>query len=270
MATYAIGDIQGCLKPFKQLLDLVGFNRQRDRLWLVGDLVNRGPDSLETLRYVRGLGDAAITVLGNHDLHLLTVAAGFARIHKTDTLNGILSATDRLELLNWLRACKLFHHEGDYAMVHAGLLPQWSVERAAELAAEVEQVLRGAEYTELARHMYGVQPDRWQDTLEGWDRLRVIINAMTRLRICTVDGRMEFRHKGEPENLPAGYLPWFEVPGRRSAGSTVICGHWSALGLRIEPNLLAIDGGCLWGRQLCAVRLEDRRVFQLNCPPQAA
>ncbi|UCH49627.1 MAG: symmetrical bis(5'-nucleosyl)-tetraphosphatase [Betaproteobacteria bacterium] len=270
MATYAVGDIQGCLQPFQQLLDVVGFNQQRDRLWLVGDLVNRGPDSLQTLRYVRGLGNAAITVLGNHDLHLLTVAAGFARIHKTDTLEDILGAADRVELLDWLRARKLFHHEEEYAMVHAGLLPQWSIERAAELAAEVEQVLQSPRHIELVQHMYGGQPDQWQDTLEGWDRLRVIINAMTRMRLCTIDGKMEFHHKGEPTNLPQGYMPWFEVPGRCSASATVICGHWSALGLRIEPKLLAIDGGCLWGRQLCAVRLEDRQLFQINCPAQAA
>lgn len=269
MATYAIGDIQGCLQPFRQLLDVVGFNPQRDRLWLVGDLVNRGPDSLETLRFVRNLGDAAITVLGNHDLHLLTVAAGFGRNHKSDTLDDILSAPDRRELLDWLRARKMFHSEADYAMVHAGLLPQWSIKRATELAAEVELALQGPQHIELARHMYGSQPDRWENTLQGWDRLRVIINAMTRMRVCTVDGRMEFHHKGKPENLPAGYMPWFDVPDRRSANATLIFGHWSALGLRIEPGLLAIDGGCLWGRQLCAVRLEDRRVFQINCARQA-
>jgi bis(5'-nucleosyl)-tetraphosphatase (symmetrical) len=270
VATYAIGDIQGCLQPFQQLLDVVGFNPQRDRLWLVGDLVNRGPDSLPTLRYVRDLGDAAITVLGNHDLHLLRVAAGFGRIHKTDTLGDVLGAADRADLLDWLRSRKLFHHEDEYAMVHAGLLPQWSIEHAAELAAEVEQVLQSRRHVELARQMYGGQPDQWQDTLKGWDRLRVIINAMTRLRVCTVEGRMEFHHKGEPENLPDGFMPWFDVAGRRSANATMIFGHWSALGLRIEPNLLAVDGGCLWGRQLCAVRLEDRRVFQITCPRQAA
>jgi bis(5'-nucleosyl)-tetraphosphatase (symmetrical) len=270
MATYAIGDIQGCLQPFQQLLEVVGFNPQGDRLWLVGDLVNRGPDSLQTLRYVRDLGDAAITVLGNHDLHLLTVAAGFARIHNSDTLEEILGATDRAELLDWLRSRKLFHHEDEYAMVHAGLLPQWSIERAAELAAEVEQVLQSPQHIELASHMYGGQPDQWLDTLKGWDRLRVIINAMTRMRVCTTDGKMEFHHKGKPENLPDGFMPWFDVPGRRSADATMIFGHWSTLGLRIEPKLLAIDGGCLWGRQLCAVRLEDRRVFQINCPAQAA
>jgi bis(5'-nucleosyl)-tetraphosphatase (symmetrical) len=242
MATYAIGDIQGCLQPFQQLLEVVGFNRQRDRLWLVGDLVNRGPDSLQTLRFVHGLGNAAITVLGNHDLHLLTVAAGFARIHKTDTLEDILSAADRVELLDWLGSRKFFHHEDEYAMVHAGLLPQWDIPRAADLAGEVEQVLQSEQHVELLRYMYGGQPDQWQDSLEGWDRLRVIINAMTRMRVCTVDGRMEFHHKGKPEDLPNGFLPWFEVPGRRSANVTMICGHWSALGLRIEPNLLAIDG----------------------------
>ena len=269
MATYAVGDLQGCLQPFRQLLDLIGFNPGRDRLWLVGDLVNRGPESLATLRYVRDLGDAAITVLGNHDLHLLVAAAGFGRIHKSDTLQEILDAPDRTELLDWLRSRPLFHRENEYAMVHAGLLPQWSADRAAELATEVELALRGPGHTELARHTYGNLPDTWDDTLAGWDRLRVIINAMTRMRVCTPEGRMEFHHKGRPENLPRGFMPWFDVPGRRNADVTLVFGHWSALGLRVLPNLLAIDGGCLWGRQLCAVRLEDRRVFQINCERQA-
>ena len=199
----------------------------------------------------------------------LTAAAGFGRNHQSDTLDEILNAPDREALLDWLRHRKLFHREGSHAMVHAGLLPQWDGERASQLASEVEQVLQSPAHTELARHLYGNQPDQWADSLSGWDRLRVIINAMTRMRLCNPSGRMEFHHKGKPENLPAGYMPWFDVPGRRSAGLTLICGHWSALGLRIEPNLLAIDGGCLWGRQLCAVRLEDRRVFQLNCPQAA-
>ena len=269
MATYAVGDLQGCLQPFRQLLDLIGFNPGRDRLWLGGDLVNRGPESLATLRYVRDLGDAAITVLGNHDLHLLVAAAGFGRIHKSDTLQQILDAPDRTELLDWLRSRPLFHRENEYAMVHAGLLPQWSADRAAELATEVELALRGPGHTELARHTYGNLPDTWDDNLAGWDRLRVIINAMTRMRVCTPEGRMEFHHKGRPENLPRGFMPWFDVPGRRNADVTLVFGHWSALGLRVLPNLLAIDGGCLWGRQLCAVRLEDRRVFQINCERQA-
>jgi bis(5'-nucleosyl)-tetraphosphatase (symmetrical) len=270
MATYAVGDIQGCLQPLRELLDLVGFNSQRDRLWFVGDLVNRGPASLETLRFVRDLGDAAITVLGNHDLHLLIVAAGFARLHKSDTLQDILSAPDRDDLLSWLRSRKLFHVAGEYAMVHAGLLPQWSIERAAQLAAEAEQVLQSPRHLEFARHMYGNSPDHWEDDVNGWDRLRVIVNAMTRLRICTGDGHMEFRHKGDPAKLPSGYMPWFDVPGRESANTAIVCGHWSALGVRISQNLLAIDGGCLWGRKLCAVRLEDRRVFQINCLSPAA
>lgn len=269
MATYAIGDIQGCLQPLQEILDLVGFNAQRDRVWFVGDLVNRGPQSLETLRYIQNLGDAAITVLGNHDLHLLVVAAGFGRIHKSDTLDDILSAPDRDELLHWLRGRKLFHVDTDYAMVHAGLLPQWHIERATELAAEAEQMLQSTQHLEFARNMYGNGPDYWDDELEGWDRLRVIVNAMTRLRICNVDGQMEFRHKGDPKGIPAGYMPWFEVPGRKSADMPVVCGHWSALGVRVSDSILAIDGGCLWGRQLCAVRLEDRRVYQINCPQAA-
>jgi bis(5'-nucleosyl)-tetraphosphatase (symmetrical) len=269
MATYAIGDIQGCLQSLHQLLDHIGFNSERDRLWLVGDLVNRGPQSLDTLRFVRDLGDSAITVLGNHDLHLLIVAAGFGRIHKSDTLAEILSAPDRDELLAWLRSRKLFHVTDDYAMVHAGLLPQWSIEFAAQLADEAEQVLQSPRHVEFARNMYGNQPGHWDDGLEGWDRLRVIINAMTRLRICTGDGHMDFQHKGDPVDLPDGYMPWFDVPGRKSANMPIVCGHWSALGVRITPSLLAIDGGCLWGRQLCAVRLEDRRVFQINCAPPA-
>jgi len=269
MATYAIGDIQGCLHSLHQLLDHIGFNSERDRLWLVGDLVNRGPESLETLRFVRDLGHSAITVLGNHDLHLLIVAAGFGHIHKSDTLSEILSAPDREDLLTWLRSRKLFHVENEYAMVHAGLLPQWSVERAAQLANEAEQVLQSSAHHEFFQHMYGNQPDRWEDGLEGWDRLRVIINAMTRLRVCTIDGRMDFQHKGDPADVPDGYMSWFDVPGRESADVAIVCGHWSALGVRISQSLLAIDGGCLWGRQMCAARLEDRRVYKINCPPAA-
>jgi len=270
VATYAIGDIQGCLQSLHRLLDQVGFNSERDRLWFVGDLVNRGPESLETLRFVRDLGDSATTVLGNHDLFLLIAAAGFGRLHKGDTLSEILSAPDREDLFTWLRSRKLFHVENEYAMVHAGLLPQWSIERTMQLAAEAEQVLQSSAHPEFFQHMYGNQPDRWEDRLEGWDRLRVIINALTRLRVCTADGQMDFQHKGDPANAPDGYMPWFDVPERKSAKMAIVCGHWSTLGVRISQYLLAIDGGCLWGRQMCAVRLEDRRVFQINCPPLAA
>lgn len=265
MATYAIGDLQGCLAPLMQLLGEIGFSAGRDRLWFVGDLVNRGPESLETLRFVRSLGDRAVTVLGNHDLHLIIVAEGFGRRQKSDTLDGILGAPDREELLAWLRQRPMLHVEDNHVMVHAGLLPTWDVARSQALAAEVEAALRGPHYRELAQSLYGNQPDCWNDSLSGHDRLRVVVNAMTRLRICTAEGRMDLSFKGKADGVPRGYLPWFEVPGRRSAGSTVVCGHWSALGLKIAPGLLALDTGCLWGRQLTAIRLEDRRVFQVTC-----
>ncbi len=209
-------------------------------------------------------------MLGNHDLHLLIVAAGFGRLHKGDTLDDILSAPDRDDLLGWLRKRKLFHVDTDYAMVHAGLLPQWHIERATELAAEVEEVLQGPRHLQFAQNMYGNSPAHWDDELEGWDRLRIIVNAMTRLRICTADGKMDLHHKGKPADMPDGYMPWFEVPGRKSANVPIICGHWSALGIHFSPSVMAIDGGCLWGRQLCGLRLEDRRLFQINCPQEAS
>ena len=265
MATYAIGDLQGCYDPLRDLLEEIGFNATRDRLWFVGDLVNRGPHSQEVLRFVKGLGSRAVTVFGNHDLHLLMVAEGHAKVHKGDTLAAILEAPDREELLAWMRGLQMMHVEDGYAMVHAGLLPSWSVPRALDLGHEVEEVLRGSQYRRLMANMYGDQPDRWDDALSGFERLRVIINVMTRLRICTADGRMEFRHKGRLKDIPEGYVPWFEVPNRKSANTTIICGHWSALGLRAEKNLLTLDSGCLWGRRLSAVRLEDRRIFQVRC-----
>lgn len=265
MSTYAIGDLQGCFKELRQLLDLIAFDPARDRLWLVGDLVNRGPDSLALLRYVKSLGDCAVTVLGNHDLHLLMVAGGHEKLRKHDTIQDILAAPDREELLAWLRQRKLMHAEGQYAMVHAGLLPQWSIAKSLSLAREVEAVLQGSDFDGLCAHLYGNQPDRWRDELAGYDRLRVIVNAMTRLRICTPEGAMEFHHTGTVTHIPAGHLPWFEAPGRASADATVVCGHWSALGLRLAPGLIALDSGCLWGGELSAVRLEDRQVFQVTC-----
>lgn len=269
MATYAIGDLQGCFDSLQQLVGEFDFNPARDRLWFVGDLVNRGPHSLEVLRYVKSLGSAATSVLGNHDLHMLMVAEGRVRAHRKDTLDPILQAPDRDELLDWVRRRPIIHVEDEYVLVHAGLLPAWNAARAAELGAEVGQALAGPTWQELMTHMYGNQPDRWDDGLAGYDRLRVIINAFTRLRICDADGRMEFSHKGKLEDIPKGYMPWFSVPGRASAASTVVCGHWSALGLLAERNLLALDSGCLWGRRLSAIRLEDRRVYQVSCPKLA-
>ncbi|HTN48818.1 MAG TPA: symmetrical bis(5'-nucleosyl)-tetraphosphatase [Burkholderiaceae bacterium] len=265
MATYAIGDIQGCFDALQRLLGVIGFDATRDRLWLVGDLVNRGTQSLATLRFARSLGERAITVLGNHDLHLLMVAEGLARAHRSDTIDDVLAAPDRDELIGWLRSQPMMHVEGGYAMVHAGLLPQWSVPRALELAREVETALRGPRYREFMAAMYGNRPDRWDEGLTGNDRLRVLVNAMTRMRLCTSDGVMEFSHKTGLDGAPAGFVPWFDVPNRASLGATVVCGHWAALGLLQRPDLLALDSGCVWGRQLSAVRLEDRRLYQITC-----
>ncbi len=266
MATYAIGDIQGCFDSLQQLLAKCAFDPARDRLWLVGDLVNRGPRSLETLRFVKSLGAAALTVLGNHDLYLLMVAEGGAKARgKDDTLQAILDAPDRAELLDWLRRQPLCHVEGDYCLVHAGLLPQWSIKKARKLAREVEAALQGEQYREFVANMWGSQPDRWSDDLAGWPRLRAIVNAMTRMRFCSAEGVMEFKVKGELANAPAGYTPWFDVPGRKSEKSVLVTGHWSALGFRLSDNMLALDSGCLWGGHLTAVRLEDRRVFQVDC-----
>ena len=268
MATYAIGDVQGCFGALQRMLDNIRFDVARDQLWFVGDLVNRGPDSLAILRFVKNLGDRAVTVLGNHDLHLLMVAEGCAQPLKNDTLREVLEAPDRKELLHWLRCQRMMYSRDGFVMVHAGLLPSRSVEKALSLAREVEDALRGENYHELAARMYGNQPLQWRDDLSGIDRLRVIINAMTRLRVCTADGVMEFAYKGKPENSPPGYLPWYDVPGRMNRDATIICGHWSALGLLLRDDLLALDTGCLWGGNLSAVCLENRRLFQVSCDEQ--
>lgn len=270
MATYAVGDIQGCFASLQALLEKCSFSPGFDRLWLVGDLVNRGPRSLETLRFVKGLGDRAVTVLGNHDLSLLMAAEGFGKRHRSDTIDDILAAPDRDELLHWLRHQRLMHVQGDYAMVHAGLLPAWSAAEARTLAGEVEQALQAENYREFLANMWGSEPGSWDSSLTGWPRLRVIVNAMTRMRFCSPAGEMDFKAKGELSQAPAGYLPWFEVPGRRSAATVLVTGHWSALGLRLEPNLLALDSGCLWGGKLSALRLEDRALFQVDCAADEA
>jgi bis(5'-nucleosyl)-tetraphosphatase (symmetrical) len=265
MTIYAIGDIQGCCTELQQLLEQIRFDPAQDTLWLVGDLVNRGPDSLQVLRLVKSLGESAIAVLGNHDLHLLAVAAGVAELHRSDTLDEVLNAPDRDELLTWLRQQRLIYAQDDYVLVHAGLLPQWSVAQAVGLAHEVEQALRSDDYATFFEHMYGNAPHGWRDDYSGYKRLRVITNALTRMRICDLQGEMEFRFKGEVENIPAGYLPWFDVPKRKSLAATVIFGHWSALGLKVAPNVIALDTGCLWGGPMTAIRLQDRKIYQVNC-----
>ena len=265
MATYVIGDIQGCFVALTRLLQKIAFDPRHDRLWLVGDLVNRGPQSLEVLRWAKALGDRVVAVLGNHDLHLLAVAEGFVPLHHKDTLGDVLTAPDRAELLQWLRERPLIHFEHGWLMVHAGLLPQWTVLRAVELAQEVEAELRGSHYRHFLAHMYGNEPRQWREELTGIARLRVITNAMTRLRFCTREGVMEFAHKGPPWQRPEGFLPWYEVPERKSRGAPIVFGHWSAHGLDVNSDYCALDTGCLWGGALSAMRLEDRALFQVSC-----
>jgi len=265
MSTYAIGDLQGCYHALQDMLKHIRFNPDSDKLWLVGDLINRGSGSLEVLRWVYQHRSNVVVVLGNHDLHALVVAEGFVAAHRSDTLQALLAAPDRDELLTWLRHQSMVHYEHGYLMVHAGLLPQWSVKQALKLGAEVEVALRSDDYRDFLVKMYGNQPARWNGKLEGMDRLRVITNAMTRLRICSSKGEMEFKFKGELEDIPDDYMPWFEVPSRKTKDDTIIFGHWSALGLQQRPNLFALDTGCLWGGKLTALRLEDRQVFQIAC-----
>jgi bis(5'-nucleosyl)-tetraphosphatase (symmetrical) len=271
MATYAIGDLQGCFSPLRDLLDYISFDPAVDRLWLVGDLVNRGPESLQILRFVRDLGEAAVVVLGNHDLHLVMQAEGYGKGNREDTLGPVLAAPDREELLAWLRSRPLFHVEDGWAMVHAGLLPQWSIAQAQALSDEVRGALMAPDYRKFLARMWGSEPVLWGDELTGWDRLRVIVNAMTRMRFVTAGGAMELRapgNKAPPEQGPAGCVPWFLAPGRQSADHRIVCGHWSALGYREAENVIALDTGCLWGGSLTALRLADRRVFRLPCPQQ--
>ncbi len=263
MNHYAIGDVQGCHAELCQLLDLIGFAPREDRLWLVGDLVNRGPGSLAVLREVKALGAAVTVVLGNHDFHLLAVAAGHARAHKRDTIAPVLDAPDRDELLAWVRSWPLVVSEGEFLLVHAGLLPQWTPATALMLSREVQEALSGEAHDAFLRTLYGDEPRAWRDDLAGYDRLRVAVNACTRMRFCTAEGTMEFREKRGPEHAPEGYRPWFAHEARASAGRTVICGHWSTRELVLAPNLLMLDSGCLWGGTLTAVRLSDRRVYQV-------
>jgi bis(5'-nucleosyl)-tetraphosphatase (symmetrical) len=268
VARYAIGDIQGCCDELRALLKRLDYSADRDELWFVGDLVNRGPQSLETLRFVRALGASATVVLGNHDLHLLALAYGSKRKSKDgDTLDEILDAPDRDQLLEWLsgRPLAVFDEpRGDF-LVHAGLVPDWTPRVAAKLAREVEAVLRDDART-LFDSMYGNKPDRWSDSLRGMDRLRFVINAFTRMRYCRADGTIDLKAKGMPGEQPEDLVPWFDAPDRRSADVRVVCGHWSTLGYRRRPDLLALDTGCIWGGALTAVNLDaDEPPVQLAC-----
>jgi len=275
MALYLIGDVQGCDTALGRLLDEIAFSPSRDRLVLLGDLVNRGPESLAVLRRVMALGDAAACLLGNHDLHLLVVSQGVRKPHHSDTVADILHAPDRDALLDWLRHRPLALHERGVLMVHAGVLPQWTAHKTMQLAAEVETVLRGADWHVFMHQMYGNQPDEWHDGLQGAARLRVIVNALTRLRYCTAGGRMEFDTKvGGAGDAPPGFMPWFDVPGRRTAGDVVAFGHWSTLGWLARPDLISLDTGCVWGGALSAARIGshagERELIQVRCPQAQA
>ena len=276
MKTYVIGDLQGCHDQTLALLERIDRAEAKAgntdyTVLFAGDLINRGPQSLATLRHVRALALArpgrVDSVLGNHDLHLLAVVNGIREAHKSDTLDEILQAPDRDVLIDWLRARPLAIARPGHLVVHAGLLPQWSLDRARELAGEVETMLRGPDWIAFLRQMYGNQPARWDDGLEGAERLRCIINAMTRLRFCDAAGEMDFKMKESGSADPdSGLMPWFEVPGRQSAAQTVVFGHWSALGLTLQPRLIGLDSGCVWGGFLSAVCLEDRSLLQVSCP----
>ncbi len=253
---YAIGDIQGCAEELRALVGRIGFSPDRDQLWLVGDLVNRGPRSLEALRYVRSLGDNAVVVLGNHDLHLLALALGGREAAKRgDTLDEVLAAPDRDELLEWLIHRPLAHFDRGDLLVHAGLVPQWSVARALALAREVESALR-RDARAFLRQMYGDQPDRWSEDLTGMERLRFVVNVLTRLRVCAADGRVDLKMKGPPGKARPDFRPWFELPGRASRDARIIFGHWSALGYVSAHGVIGLDTGCVWGGALTALCLD--------------
>ena len=270
MAVYAIGDVQGCAVALEELLDDLQFDPKADRLWLTGDLVNRGPRSLDVLRMVKRFGRSAISVLGNHDLHLLAVAEGIKPVRPADTLKKILNAPDRDELLHWLRHLPMLHVDDDLKtlMIHAGVYPGWGIKKLKRRAAEVEAVLRGDGYREFLASMYGRRPGTWKGELDGMDRIRFITNSMTRMRFVTARGRLDFNAKGPPGRQPKHLVPWYEHPARKCRSWRIVCGHWSALGYMRRGQILALDSGCVWGGALTAVRLDgknQRQCWQVGC-----
>lgn len=258
MTLYAIGDIQGCGQAFTELLSAISFKPERDHLWLVGDLVNRGPDSLDVLREVINLGDSATTVLGNHDLHLLATAVGVRKRGEDDTFQAVLAAPDAADLLDWLRSRPLLYHDAkrNWLLVHAGLPPTWSVSDAVERAGETSERLRGPNWASALKKMYGDEPRAWSADHQGADRLRYTINALTRMRYCDEQGDLDFEHTGPPGTQPAHLVPWFEFPGRPSEATHVVFGHWASLGLLRRTNITALDSGCVWGGSLTALPME--------------
>lgn len=266
MAIYAIGDIQGCYEPLLRLLDVIQFDKNNDQLWFAGDLVNRGPESLAVLRFVKSLDNAAITVLGNHDLHLLAAACAPASTNTKETLKQILKAPDRDELIAWLRHRPLFYYANNFCLVHAGIPPQWDFQQTCNMAKLAEQALQSSGYANVLQAMYGNKPNLWSNDLSGMPRLRFIINSFTRMRYCDHEGRLDFDHNGPPGSQPKHLMPWFKAPGRLSAGMRIVFGHWSALGYYEGDNCYAIDTGCLWGGQLTAIRLDEQvKRFSVDC-----
>lgn len=262
MSTYAIGDVQGCFETLQRLLARIEFDRSRDRIWLVGDLVNRGPDSLEVLRWAESMGDSLVAVLGNHDLHLLAAAAGLRPPGRRDTLDAVLAASDRERLLAWLRQRPLLHREGTFIMFHAGLAPGWTASEAEELAREAEAALRGGAFEEIMVTLRDDLPRRWDPALSGARRHAAVIAHLTYARMCTADGALAVGLTGPPSDAPQDHLPWFSMPGRKTTSETVVFGHWAALGLHLEKGVVGLDSGCVWGKELTAYRLEDQRIWQ--------
>ena len=264
---YLVGDVQGCCGALQQLLAQLDFSASRDRLYVLGDLVNRGPQSLATLRLLRGFGDSALCILGNHDLHLLAVASGARHIHHQDTFGDILNAPDRDAWIAWLREQRLAAFEQGWLMVHAGVAPQWDAATTLRLASEVQALLRSAELNEFLHTMYGDEPARWDERLQGHARLRLIVNVLTRIRFVAVDGTLDLKTKEGAAAAPPGRVPWFEVPGRQTQGTRIAFSHWSTLGLVNRPDLLGLDTGCVWGGRLTAVRIDGgrREVVQVEC-----
>ena len=274
MPTYLIGDIQGCDDAFERLLRTISFSPSRDTLYILGDLINRGPASAEVLRRCMRLGDAVKPLLGNHDLHLLATAYGVRKTGKRDTLQNILNAADRNELLHWVSQQPLARHLQSKSgqrllMVHAGVLPQWSFEEALQLADEVHQTIKGTNLNDFLQHMYGNLPNQWRNDLSGHERIRTIVNALTRIRFCSADGKMDFESSESADAAPEGLMPWFECPARQTAADIIAFGHWSTLGLVNRPHLMALDTGCIWGGCLTAMELGDdfmeRTVHQVHC-----
>lgn len=265
---WMIGDVQGCNNALLRLLDHPDIaSDQQARFWFAGDLVNRGPNSLQTLRTIMSLGDRATCVLGNHDFHLLAIAAGIKKPGKSDTFHDILAAPDAAGIVDWVRHRPLMHREHGHILVHAGILAPWSAQQAMELAGEVEAALRGPQWKSALKEIYGNEPTFWESGLDKGKRLRVIVNAMTRMRMCTPQGRMNFSYKQAP-GVDSGLVPWFDVPGRVIENETIVFGHWSTLGLMIRPDAICLDTGCVWGRQLTALRMHDHKLVQVNCPAE--